>query len=157
MKLRYLRILASLIWVLALSSLLVQPAKADDLYARIQGTVTDPTGAAAPGVKLVARNTGTNISYEGTSGATGNYQFLNLPVGTYTVSANRPGFRTVTSTAVTLTVGQIYTLNIAMELGQISEIVTVEANPVQVNTTSAQLGTVVSASQIVNIPLIRIP
>ncbi len=76
MKQRYLRILASLIWVLGLSSQLVQPAKADDLYARIQGTVTDPIGAAAPGVKLVARKTCTNITYEVTSGATGDYVVL---------------------------------------------------------------------------------
>jgi len=48
-KQRYLRILASLIWVLGLSSLLVQPAKADDLCARIQGTVTDLAGAACAG------------------------------------------------------------------------------------------------------------
>jgi len=141
--------------VLLFSPLGVQPAKADELYARIQGTITDPTGAATPGVKVVATNTGTNINYDSTSGTEGFYQFLNLPVGTYVVKASKSGFRTVTSSSITLVVGQIYTLNLRMELGQISEQVLVEANPAEVNTTSAQLGTVVGASQIVDIPLIN--
>ena len=138
-----------------LSPLATPTAKADELYARIQGIVSDPTGATVAGVKLVATNTGTNIHYEATSAAEGGYQFLNLPVGTYTVEATGAGFRTFTTTGITLTVGQIYSLNVKMELGQISEHVTVEANPVEVNTTSAQLGVVVGASQIVDIPLLN--
>jgi len=140
--------------VLLFSPLGVQPAKAQNLYARIQGTVTDPTGAAVPGLKVVATNNGTNISEETTSGPEGTYQFLHLAVGTYTVKASGKGFRTLTSTGILLTVDQVYTLNLKMELGQISETVMVEANPAEVNTTSAQLGTVVSASQIVDIPLL---
>src|SRR5215831_1241927 len=143
-----------LIFALIVATTFIPCAKADDLYARIQGTVADATGAAAPGVKLTATNTGTNIPYEATSGTEGNYQFLNLPVGTYIVKASKSGFRAVTSTAIRLTVEQIYVLNITMEVGQLSETVTVEANPVQVNSSSAQLGTVIESSQIVDIPLL---
>jgi hypothetical protein len=78
---------------------------------------------------------------------------LNLPVGHYQVKASRTGFRTVTSTTIALSVDQIYTLNLKMELGQISETVTVEVANVQVETTNTQLGTVVSGSTIVNMPL----
>jgi hypothetical protein len=145
----------SLACLVALGTLLVQPASADDLYARIKGTVTDPTGAAVPGIKVTAINNGTNISYESVSNSDGSYQFLNLPVGTYTVRATGTNFRTATTNSVTLSVGQVYTLDIRMELGQISEQVMVEANPVEVNSTSAQLGTVIGASQIVDIPLIN--
>lgn len=131
-----------------------QQTRADNLYARIQGLVTDPTGAVLVGVKLTATNMGTNVSYESVSKSDGGFVFLNLPVGTYKVSAMTPGFRTYTTTPITLTVDQVYVLNVKMELGQVSEQLTVEANPVEVNTTSAQLGVVVGASQIVDIPLL---
>jgi Carboxypeptidase regulatory-like domain len=130
-----------------------ETAWAQTANEKIQGTVTDPSGAAAPGVKVVATNVGTGITYEATSGADGDYHILNLPVGTYTVKASGPGFRTVTSTAISLSVDQIYTWNIKMELGQISETVTVETSNVQVETVNTQLGTVVSGSTIVDMPL----
>ena len=154
MRLKCLRILASLIWVLALSSLLAQPAKADNLYARIQGTVTDPTGAVLVGVKLTATNVGTNISYQSESKAEGYFVFLNLPVGTYKVAATSSGFRTFTATGITLVLDQVYALNIKMELGQISEQVLVEASNVQVETSNTQLGTVISGDTIRDMPLI---
>src|SRR5712692_6251882 len=107
--------------VLLFSPLGVQPAKADNLYARIQGVVIDPSGAAAVGVKLTATNVGTNISYESESKGDGNFVFLNLPIGTYKVTATSSGFRTFTATGITLVLDQVYALNIKMELGQISE------------------------------------
>jgi len=131
----------------------VAPAKADNLYARIQGTVTDPTGAALNGVKLTATNVGTNISYEAQTKADGNFVFLNLPIGTYRVIATSSGFRTYTATGITLVLDQVYVLDIKMELGQISETVTVEANKVQVETANTQLGTVVNGETIVDMPL----
>src|SRR6266478_8302949 len=79
---------------MVLSPLGIQTAKADNLYARIQGTVTDPTGAAVAGLKLTATNVGTNISYESETKTDGGFVFLNLPVGTYKVVASASGFRT---------------------------------------------------------------
>jgi carboxypeptidase family protein len=154
---------AGFIWLISfavalsigLSSIVVQPAKADNLYGRIQGTVTDPGGAALAGLKLTATNVGTNISFTTETNSVGSFAFLNLPIGTYKVAASASGFRTFTATGISLVVDQVYVLDIKMELGQISEMVTVEANPVEVNTTSAQLGTVVDANQIANIPLLN--
>src|SRR6266436_5680508 len=140
--------------VLLFSPLGVQPAKADNLYARIQGVVTDPSGAAAVGVKLTATNVGTNISYQSESKAEGNFVFLNLPIGTYKVTATSSGFRTFTATGITLVLDQVYILNIKMELGQVSEQVMVEANNVQVETANTQLGTVISGDTIRDMPLI---
>ena len=79
--------------VLVVSSLAIQTAKADNLYARIQGVVTDPTGAVLSGAKLTATNVGTNINYESESKPDGSFVFLNLPVGTYKVTATTSGFR----------------------------------------------------------------
>src|SRR5271170_2786920 len=69
----------------------VQTAKADNLYAKIQGTVTDPTGAVLSGAKLTATNAGTNIVYTAETSADGNFVFLNLPIGTYRVTATNSG------------------------------------------------------------------
>src|SRR6266481_384168 len=70
------------------------PALADDVYARIRGTVTDATGAAVPDVKLTATNTETGFSKVVNSGADGNYEFLNLPPGPYDVNATKASFKT---------------------------------------------------------------
>ena len=139
--------------VLFLSLVGVQPAKADNLYAKIQGTVTDPTGAVLVGVKLTATNVGTNLEYTAETGADGNYVFLNLPIGTYRVTVTDAGFRTFTATGITLVLDQIYQLNVKMEIGQISEQVMVEASNVQVETTNTQLGTVINGDTIVDMPL----
>jgi hypothetical protein len=138
---------------LMVSPLAVQPAKADNLYAKIQGTVTDPTGAVLTGVKLTATNVGTNIPYLSTSSSDGTFVFLNLPIGNYRVTATSTGFRTFTATGITLVLDQVYLLNIKMELGQISEQVLVEAARVQVETSNTQLGTVITGDTIVDMPL----
>jgi hypothetical protein len=132
----------------------VQQAEADNLYARIQGVITDPAGGALVGAKLTATNTGTNISYTTESKTDGNYVFLNLPIGTYNVTATTSGFRTFTAAGITLVLDQVYALNIKMELGKISEQVTVEATNVQVETANTQLGTVINGDTIINMPLI---
>ncbi|HLZ51596.1 MAG TPA: carboxypeptidase regulatory-like domain-containing protein [Candidatus Acidoferrum sp.] len=149
-------LLVSLVVVLAVvvSALTVQPAKADNLYARIQGVVTDPSGAVLAGTKLTATNLGTNISYDSESKSDGGFVFLNLPIGTYKVTATNAGFRTFTQTGITLVLDQVYALNIKMELGQISEQVVVEANNVQVETVNTQLGTVINGDVIRDMPLI---
>ena len=141
------------VFALVLSLPGVRVAKADNLYAKIQGTVTDPTGAVLVGVKLTATNVGTNLEYTAESSASGSYVFLNLPIGTYRVTATTSGFRTYTASGITLSLDQIYQLNIKMEIGQISEQVMVEASNVQVQTTNTQLGTVISGSTIVDMPL----
>src|SRR5439155_3400826 len=107
--------------VVLFGTLGVQPARADNLYAKIQGTVTDPTGGVLGGVKLTATNVGTNLAYAAESKPDGTYTFLNLPIGTYRVTATNSGFRTFTATGITLVLDQVYALNIKLELGQVSE------------------------------------
>ncbi|HEY6991258.1 MAG TPA: carboxypeptidase-like regulatory domain-containing protein, partial [Bryobacteraceae bacterium] len=130
-----------------------QQVSAQNVYGKIQGIVTDPSGAAAPGVNIVATNRGTNLTYTATTGPDGNYQLVNVPVGSYDLKASGSGFRTVTSMNIALAVDQVFTWNIKMELGQVSETVTVETNNVQVETVNTQLGTVISGSTIVDMPL----
>jgi hypothetical protein len=129
-------------------------AKADELYASIRGTVADQTGAAVPGVTVIATNAATGVSQRVTSGSDGTYGFLQLPVGDYIVRAEKTGFRAFNTTQIHLDVNQVYTLPVQMSLGEMSQEVTVQANPTQVEMTTPQLGVVIDANQIVNMPLI---
>jgi hypothetical protein len=138
-----------------LISLTPQPASAQEVTARIQGTVTDQSGAVVPGVSITATNVSTGVSYTVESTSDGSYQFLTLLIGTYTVSAQKSGFKDFRATGITLTVGQIYSLNIEMQVGAVAQEVTVQAAPVQVQTTTMQRGTVITENQLARIPTIN--
>src|SRR5260370_36673846 len=100
--------------------LFAQSAPADNVYATIRGTVTDASGAVLPGVQVTATNTSTGISTSTTTQDTGAYEFLQLPIASYTISATKQGFKTFKSTSVTLVVNQAYNLPIGLEEGVVS-------------------------------------
>jgi hypothetical protein len=129
------------------------PAHADNLYASIRGTVVDPTGAIVPGAKLRATNIATGLTYSATSDQDGLFAFLQLPIGDYSVRVERSGFKTLTEGHIHLDLDQIFNLRATMEVGGVSETITVEANAAQVETTSMQLGATVTGTQITELPL----
>lgn len=149
---RNFAILALVIGVIALL-VAVQPAMADNLYGSIRGTITDPTGAALSGAIVTATNIDTGIVRRETTSQTGGFVFQQLAIGNYKVSVSSPNFKTYEASGIHLDLDQVYSLNVKLEVGAVSEAIQVEANPAQVETTSMQLGTVVSASQIVDLPL----
>src|SRR5262249_55561393 len=114
----------------------------------------DPSGGAIPGAKVTATNSATGVSQSIISGGDGSYSFLQLAIGKYNVSAETMGFQTFPANGVHPDVGTVYVENIKLAIGAVTEAVWVEANPVQVETSTPQLGTVVEAQQIVNLPLI---
>jgi carboxypeptidase family protein len=82
--------MAGILWLLLSANV----AQADNVYARIRGTLTDPSEAVVPGAKIVATNTATGISKETTTGDDGSYEFLQLDAPfLYTVSAEITGFK----------------------------------------------------------------
>ncbi len=129
------------------------PAHADNLYASIRGTVVDPSGAVVPDAKLTATNIATGLSYSATSSKDGLFAFLQLPIGDYSVKIERDGFKTFTEAHIHLDLDQIFNLRATMQVGVVSDTITVEANAAQVETTSMQLGTTVTGNQIVELPL----
>ena len=129
------------------------PASSDNLYASIRGSITDPAGAVMPGVKVSATNVATGITYTVTSNNDGAYAFLQLPVGGYTVRVEMTGFKTFETSGIKLDLNQVYSLNVKMEVGTVSQSLVVEANSVQVETTSMQLGTTITGNQIEDFPL----
>ena len=120
----------------------------------IRGIVSDQSGAVMPDVKLRATNVATNISVSTTSKADGSYEFLQIRTPTtYRVTASRSGFKTAEVNDIPVALNQIYVLNVTMELGAITQVVTVEATPMQVEKTSMQLGATLTGTQIVDLPL----
>jgi hypothetical protein len=143
----------ALVLVVLLGSLAV-PSRADEVYGRIRGTVSDPTGAVIPGVKVQARNLATGISKDAKSAPDGSFEFLQLAApATYSVTAETAGFKKYEATGIPLGLNQVYVLNIALEVGTLTQNVVVEAAVTQVDTTSMQLGRQITASQVIDLPL----
>jgi hypothetical protein len=132
----------------------VTSARADNLYARIHGTVTDSSGAVLPDVTVTAFNNSNGLSRTVISDGTGAFEFIQLPIGTYQVSASKSGFKNQEHKGITLVLDQNYALPIQMEVGTTTETIEVQANPVQVETSSNQLGAVVAGKTIVDMPLL---
>lgn len=138
----------------ALSLFAADVARAD-VYGRIQGRVTDPNGAIIPKAKVVVTNTLTGITTTTFSGQDGNYEFPQLAApAIYNVSAESSGFKTVEVDGIHLELNQIFVENLQLELGSVAEkVAVVEQLVTQVETTSIELGTTITGTQIVNTPL----
>src|SRR6202047_442673 len=118
----------------------------------IQGTVTDPAGAALPGVKIEIVNLSTQILTTLTSNSDGFYTAPNVLPADYTVTASRSGFAP-TVTQVTLTVGAQRVANMAMRIGSFTEVVKVEAEAPDVELSTSEISAVVNATTIRELPL----
>ncbi|HMJ61208.1 MAG TPA: TonB-dependent receptor [Bryobacteraceae bacterium] len=123
------------------------------ITSRMVGTVTDSSGAGVAGAAIVARNVDTNERIESRSGAGGDYLLLNLKPGGYEVEVNAPGFKKYVRKGVRLQLEQESRLDVPLELGQVSEAVTVDANVTTLETTTSSIGTVVNNTAILNLPL----
>ena len=123
--------------------------------ASVIGTVTDRQGAAVADAQATITNTDTNLTRGTTTNSQGEYRFDLLPVGDYTLNVTRSGFKKFTQKDVVLTLNQTATLNVALEVGSVSETVEVIATPPPVNTSTAEIGNTVDNQEIVNLPLVN--
>src|SRR5579875_1064814 len=119
--------------------------------ATITGTITDPSGAALPGAKIVATETSTNVSHSTVTNAQGEYSIPDLPVGTYNVQASQSGFQTTIQKGVILTVGATVLVNLSLPVGEVSQTVSVEANVAQVQTQTTEVSNLVAPTQVANL------
>ena len=119
----------------------------------ITGTVLDVNGAAVPGATVTALNEATGVVYTQTSNDSGLYSFSSLPVGVYTVTVEKQGFKKFQKTKNALEVGTPLTVDVAMEVGLVSEVVTVQGGTEQLQTANATLGNVVEQKAIETLPL----
>src|SRR5438128_10302089 len=104
---------------------IVTPAISQLPTATILGTVKDPTGAVIPGTSITAKSVETGLTRTGVSAEDGSYRLSALPVGSYEVRVELPGFRTEGRSGLTLTVSQEAVLNFALQPGTIDQTVVV--------------------------------
>lgn len=126
---------------------------AQSTTGEIAGTVTDPTGAAVPGVGITFTNENTGEVKVVESGATGDYLATQLQVGTYQASVQSEGFRTVERPGIALSALQSLRVDFVLELGQVTETVTITSQAPQVDTRSTQIGMTVDDRRIKDLPL----
>jgi carboxypeptidase family protein len=119
----------------------------------LTGTVTDPSGSTVPSVKLTARNLDTGFSVETASSSAGLYSFPNLPTGRYSITAEAPGMKKFQQEGVTVSIGATANLDIALQIGAVSEQVTVVADAAQLETSTSDVGATVQRSLVENLPL----
>ena len=123
--------------------------------ATITGRVTDPSGGVIAGVKVEATNVETNIVFPGETNAAGLYNIPNLPPGIYRVIVQKFAFRTVVKPDVELHVQDVIALNFAMELGSVTQSVTVEAGAPLIQASAQRGGNFVSR-ELTDLPLVAL-
>src|SRR5438067_811752 len=111
--------------LLATVLLLALSAMAQVQNGQFVGTVTDPSGASVPNAKVTVTNLGTNYSITVTTSQTGNYGASQLPPGSYKMTVEATGFKTVSNTNLVVHAGTIEHSDIKLQLGGAKEVVEV--------------------------------
>ena len=137
------------IWTYSLLAMLLAiplGLHAQQYSGTITGSVTDASGAAIPGATVTAINTGTSNKVTQKSGGQGEFTFAQLAVGTYEVHVTQGNFKEYVETGVEVHTSTVTEVKAMLQVGAVSQKVTVTAEAVQVQTTSAAVGEVVSVS-----------
>ena len=119
----------------------------------ISGVVTDPSGAVIPGVKVVAQNMQTGIRQSVVTDGKGFYEFPVLPIGTYELDVQQPGFRHFHQTGLVINANSALRADVALVVGATTQQVTVSSTALHVETTNTQMGEVIESTKITAVPL----
>lgn len=117
------------------------------------GSVHDQTGAAVPDATVRATSETTGFTRETRSGAEGNYQLLQIPVGVYKIEFEKTGFQTTVHSGVAISAGQSLRVDGGLKIGSISETVRVDETVAQVDTASASVNATIYGSQVQELAL----
>ena len=120
----------------------------------ISGLVSDPSGAIVSGATVTALNPATGVSLHTVTSAGGLYSFISLTPGTYLVTASQKGFASVAQDNVLVTVDQVSTVNIALQVGTVTQTVTVSTAPELVDTSNSTVGQLIDSATIDRVPLV---
>jgi hypothetical protein len=135
------------------AAIAVPPAAAQTLYGAIVGTVSDQSGAPVPGVTVTATNTGTSNKADAVTDNDGNYSFRNLQPGTYDLTVHMSGFRDMKRTGIRASANNPVRQDLKLEVGSLTEAVTVTAETTILQTEKADLHTELTAKEVTNLPL----
>jgi hypothetical protein len=128
-------------------------AHAQTFRGSIQGTVTDSSGAAIPGARVKVFSSGTGLSRSLGTNDQGAYVANELPLGTYSVTVEKQGFRTTTLNGIPVSVGSPARADIKLDAGTVQEVVQVNADVPLVETTSNNSGGTIDASMASELPI----
>lgn len=126
---------------------------AQSTTASLGGIVVDATGASVSEAVITVQNVGTGFTQAGKSDASGAFLFPRLPVGSYELRVEHPGFQTYVQSGITLTVNQAANANVTLQVGNVTERVTVEADAELIETRTGTISQLVDTKRIVELPL----
>jgi len=129
------------------------PLPAQSSSAAVTGTVSDSSGAKIPGAKVVLRNESTNVERQTISNGVGAYDFVSVLPATYTLIVSAGSFQSETIAPFEVQVAQPVNIDVSLKLGSVTTNVTIEANGTHLETTTAQLGTVMNTTEVNDLPL----
>jgi hypothetical protein len=151
---RHLRVIQSAVLFLLCAGFSLA-AYAQGTTSRITGAVTDQTGSAVPGATVTLTNEATGISYTTQSSSSGIYTFDLIPAGMYQVAVEKSGFKKFIATGNTVQINQPATVNVAMQVGDVSAQVTVEAAADVVQTSSSgNIGSTLNQRTLESLPVV---
>jgi hypothetical protein len=137
----------------AILLLLVVPAALGQSFGSITGTIADDSGAAVPNASVTATQTNTGTQTTVVANSAGVYVFPSIAPADYTIAAVATGFQRYVQSGIVLLANQAATVNIGLKVGSSSETVNVEANAVQVDTTTGTLSQVIEQKSVNELPL----
>jgi hypothetical protein len=120
----------------------------------ISGIVSDPSGAVVPGAKITLKNQATGLAQSTVTTKAGFFSFVSLAPGAYEITAKLTGFETVVQSGLPVTVDQVTTVNLAMPLGNVSQVVTVTGTSDLADTSNSTVGQLIDAATIDRVPLL---
>ncbi len=139
--------------ILLLALLIATPALAQRVASTIRGTVSDPTAALIVGAKVTVKSEATGLTRTAETNASGAFAFADLPVGTYTIEIEYPGFKSSVTKGVLLNVADVRQVQITLETGAITESVSVEVPAVSVKTIGGDVSSIITGAQVRELPL----
>jgi len=116
-------------------------------FGQVTGQITDSSGAAVPDAAVTLKNTATDAVRQTVSTASGDYSFPSLPPGTYSIAAEKQGFKKSESSNITVQVQQTVRLDLTLAVGQVTESVVVNASAVALQAENATVGITEEAAQ----------
>ncbi len=135
-----------------LVTFLPQSAHAQVLYGSVVGTITDQSNAVVPGARVTITNNATGLKREATTDPAGLYRILDVPQGTYTLDVSATGFRPLKKTNIVVAIGQVNAQDLQLEVGPVTQEVTVQGTTGTLQTEKADVHTVITSFAIQNLP-----
>jgi len=148
-------VVAAMMFAVLVFGLATPSAEAQVLYGSMIGSVSDASGGVIPAAQVTITNKGTGASSQTETGPDGIYRFTNVLAGVYDLSVTASGFRTFTQSDVPVTVNTVQRIDVAMQVGQVTETITVEGAALTLQTEKTDVSANLNPKEVTDMPLPR--